>query len=191
MFYFQDLFFISPFYHLVFPMNKFIITDADIEFMDHGLALLHSHFDLFKSDQLYAFAKDMSPLYRTMMFNYRQEHQETRIGDPGDLQGVNTGVVMLNLERMRNSQVFSRYLDSEHMTELCQEYKFKGFIGDQDWWNIVVWDKPQLVHFLDCAFNYQFKQEFNTPPFDKVTKLFKNFNIYFNCVSDICRVCQL
>ena len=28
----QDLFYVSPFYHLVLPFDKFIILDADIEF---------------------------------------------------------------------------------------------------------------------------------------------------------------
>ena len=38
----------------------------------------------------------------------------------------------------------------------------------QDWWNIVVWDNPDLVHFLDCGFNFQTMEEFNQPPYDQV-----------------------
>ena len=38
----------------------------------------------------------------------------------------------------------------------------------QDWWNLVIWDNPDLVHFLDCGFNFQTMEEFNQPPFDQV-----------------------
>lgn len=64
------MFYISPFYHLVFPFEKFLVTDADIEFR-YNINLLYSEFDKFGEDKLYAFAKDMSPLYRTLLFNYR------------------------------------------------------------------------------------------------------------------------
>ena len=66
----QDLFFISPFYHLVFPFEKFLITDADIQFV-YNINLLYDEFDKFGANKLYAFAKDMSPLYRTLMYEYR------------------------------------------------------------------------------------------------------------------------
>ena len=66
----QDLFFISPFYHLVFPFEKYLITDADIQFV-YNINLLYDEFDEFGEDKLYAFAKDMSPLYRTLVYRYR------------------------------------------------------------------------------------------------------------------------
>ena len=64
------MFYISPFYHLVFPFEKFLVTDADIEFR-YNINLLYSEFDKFGEDKLFAFAKDMSPLYRTLLFNFR------------------------------------------------------------------------------------------------------------------------
>ena len=70
IFFTQDLFFISPFYHLVFPFEKFLITDADIQFV-YNINLLYDEFDEFGEDKLYAFAKDMSPLYRTLVYRYR------------------------------------------------------------------------------------------------------------------------
>ena len=66
----QDLFYISPFYHLVFPMEKFLITDADIQFV-YNINLLYDEFEKFGETKLYAFAKDMSPLYRTLVYEYR------------------------------------------------------------------------------------------------------------------------
>ena len=131
---FQDLFYISPFYHLVFPFEKFIVTDVDITYL-HSINLLYAEFDHFAPGQLYGFSKDMSPLYRAMLRQYRSEHPDANIGDPGDMQGVNTGVVLLHLERMRHSEVFNKYLDHDFMTGLCDKYHFKGFIGDQVTYN--------------------------------------------------------
>ena len=54
----------------MFPFEKFLVTDADIEFK-YNINLLYSEFDKFGEDKLYAFAKDMSPLYRTLLYNYR------------------------------------------------------------------------------------------------------------------------
>jgi len=176
--YTHDLFFISPFYHLVFPFEKFLITDADIQFV-YNINLLYDEFDKFGANKLYAFAKDMSPLYRTLMYEYRTQHPDTQIGEPGPLQGVNTGVVLLHLERMRRSAQLATYTEDGAMTRLCHKYSFKGFIGDQDWWNIVVWDRPDLAHFLDCGFNYQFMEEFNQPPFDKL------YPVYHQCNSTV------
>ena len=60
----------SPFYHLLFPFSKFAVIDADIEFK-RNIDLLFTEFDKFSGDQMYAFGKDMSPLYRTLLFDYR------------------------------------------------------------------------------------------------------------------------
>ena len=61
----------------------------------------------------------------------RKRHPDTVIGEPGELQGVNTGVVLLDLGRMRRSEEFNRFLEDGVMDSLCDKYHFKGFIGDQ------------------------------------------------------------
>jgi len=174
--YSHDLFYISPFYHLVFPFEKFGIIDVDIEFK-HSINLLFEQFNNFNQKQLYAFGKDMSPLYRTLLYQYRKENPKTLLGEPGALQGVNTGVVLLHLERMRNSKEVDMFLNATNLDTLCDKFHFKGFIGDQDWWNIVVWERPDLYYNLDCSLNFQLKKEFNTPPFDTL------FDLYHNCES--------
>ena len=62
---------------------------------------------------------------------FRTQHPDTQIGEPGPLQGVNTGVVLLHLERMRRSAQLAAYTEDGAMTRLCHKYSFKGFIGDQ------------------------------------------------------------
>ena len=67
---FQDLFYISPFYHLVFPFDKFIVLDADTEFKQSP-ELLYEEFDKFERQQLFGVAKDMSHNYRLLLIPHR------------------------------------------------------------------------------------------------------------------------
>ena len=64
------MFYLAPFYHLVFPFNKFMVVDADIEFK-YGVDNLQNIFNDYGSEQLYSLAPDMSPFYRTMLYQYR------------------------------------------------------------------------------------------------------------------------
>ena len=59
----------------------------------------------------------------------RAENPGTEVGSPGNLQGINAGVVLLHLAKMRESNEFNKYL--EEIYRVCQKFKFKGFIGDQ------------------------------------------------------------
>ena len=66
----KDLFYLAPFYHLVFPFDKFMVVDADIEFQ-YGVDNLYNTFDNYGAEQMYSFAPDLSPFYRTMLYQYR------------------------------------------------------------------------------------------------------------------------
>ena len=68
-----------------------------------------------------------------MLYCCRKDHPGTALGEPGELQGVNTGVVLLHLERMRTSPAMAHYLHPGVMAALCDKLQFKGFIGDQVW----------------------------------------------------------
>ena len=129
-FFYQDLFYISPFYHLVFPFEKFIVIDADIEFKQ-SLRRLYKEFEKFQPKQLFGLAKDMSPYYRTVLYQYRKENPGTQHGDVGSLQGLNTGVALFHLQRMRESPEFAEYLQHDNIRKVCEKFHFKGFIGDQ------------------------------------------------------------
>ena len=59
------------------------------------------------------------------------ENPGTEIGSPGNLQGINTGVVLLHLAKMRESNRFNKYLEVQEIDRLCHMFRFKGFIGDQ------------------------------------------------------------
>ena len=47
------------------------------------------------------------------------------------MQGLNTGVVLLDLERMRASQLYQGATVIEEMLRLEQKYNIRGTVGDQ------------------------------------------------------------
>ena len=106
------------------------MIDADIEFQQ-SLLRLYKEFDKFGPNQLFGLSKDMSPYYRTVLYQYRRENPGTEHGDVGRLQGLNTGVALFHLQRMRESQEFAEYLHHDNIKKVCDKFHFKGFIGDQ------------------------------------------------------------
>ena len=89
-------------------------------------AKLYDEFSHFSEDQLIGIANDLSPHYYQMLSklvrkikieqnvlnviinvpSYRGDNQDTLVGMPGRFQGLNTGVMLLNLERMRKSSQY-------------------------------------------------------------------------------------
>jgi hypothetical protein len=54
----------------VFPFHKFIVVDADIEFK-YRVESLYDVFDGFEEEQMYSLGRDLSPFYRSMVYQYR------------------------------------------------------------------------------------------------------------------------
>ena len=97
--YSQDLFYLSPLYPLVFPhLSRLILLDADLLFHT-SLEQLWRHFNLFSSQQVVSFAPDLSPHYRNMLHQYRQEHRGTPVGEPGEKQVTTRGRQYVNKTR--------------------------------------------------------------------------------------------
>ena len=62
-------------------------------------------------------------------------------------QGLNTGVVLYHLGRMRASQQWASYLHKEDVFRLMDEYAFHVTLGDQDWFtNISFKVRPGTWH---------------------------------------------
>merc|ERR1719445_2151713 len=102
--YVDKLFYLGPLYHKIFPtLGKLIFLDVDLDFYS-DVKLLYSQFFKFSDSNLLGVGPDMSPHYRRNLEQFRAQHMNTIIGDPGHFQGFNTGVVLYNLERMRSSQ---------------------------------------------------------------------------------------
>lgn len=63
--------------------------------------------------------------------------------------GVNSGVMLMNLTRMRAFQW------TEHILPLHKEYKLKITWGDQDLINILFFFHPDKLYVFPCQFNYR------------------------------------
>ena len=97
----------SPFYHLVFPLSHLIVMDTDTE-LKFPVELLHDQFSSFTSKQMISLARDLAPFYASQLAFYKEANPNTTVGEPGVLQGVNTGVMLLRLDRMRQSHRFNQ-----------------------------------------------------------------------------------
>ena len=98
------------------------------------------------------------------------------------LQGLNTGVVLYRLERMRQSLLYSTYLHPEAVSDvmerllswLCQKvenisrYNLEMSLAEQDWFTALRWQshltishlffsfaQPSLIGHLPCKWNTQ------------------------------------
>jgi hypothetical protein len=83
----DDLFMMGPFYHRVFPYEKFIMLDADLKFRI-DIKELFDHFDHFTSEQVMGVGIDLAPHYRVAFREYRNSHPGTKVGEPGRYQVI-------------------------------------------------------------------------------------------------------
>ena len=77
------------------------------------------------------------------------------MGLPGRSQGLNTGVVLFDLQKMRNSEIYNGYLVPQKITDLFDSYQMKMLVGDQDWFTLLSFQEPNLISILPCQFNAQ------------------------------------
>ena len=110
--YFHDLFYLGPVYHRKFiNLEKIIFLDVDLLFQVDILQLekQFSKFDI-PSGSCIGVGPDLSPHYLHKLKQFRKENPGTKFGDPGRLQGFNTGVTLYHLQCLRNSQLYNHYL---------------------------------------------------------------------------------
>jgi len=166
--YLNDLFYVGPLYHQIFTnLEKLIFLDVDLEFY-RDVKLLYKQFAQFDSSQLIGVGLDLSPHYRTSLELYRKQNPGTHIGQPGRYQGLNTGVVLYNLARMRESEEWQNYLDKENVAKLMFNYGFHVTVGDQDWFTNVSFNSSELVYILPCEFNTQVSVQYWRPPWEDI-----------------------
>jgi len=166
--YLNDLFYVGPLYHEIFTnLEKLIFLDVDLEFY-RDVKLLYKQFAQFDSQQLIGVGLDLSPHYKTTLALYRTQNPDTHIGQPGRFQGLNTGVVLYNLARMRESKEWQDYLDKESVFNLMYKYGFHTTVGDQDWFTNVSFNSSELIYILPCKFNTQVSVQYWRPPWEDI-----------------------
>ena len=149
----HDLFYILPYYYLELPvsMHKLILLDIDLEFSIDMLSL-YKQFNQFSPTEVIGCGVTQTPFYLKYFEDYKLHHpgthteslsvfcfkmrelqSDTHIGGPGRYQGLNTGVLLLDLQKMRESELYINTTSPDVITQLSEKYKFRGSVGDQDW----------------------------------------------------------
>ncbi|XP_022085553.1 uncharacterized protein LOC110976527 [Acanthaster planci] len=193
--YYQDaIFFLSVAIHRgILPsyVRRVVMLDTDLKFMA-DIRGLFDRFDLFTGDNIMGIAREMQPVYRHLLSLYRSQNQGTKVGGPppDGLTGFNSGVVLLDLERMRRSAAYRSFVNAEKIHELTEKYHFKGHLGDQDFFTLISLEKPDLFHILPCSWNRQlcvwWRDKGYTDVFDQYFKCDVAINIYHgNCNTPI------
>eukprot|EP00069_Balaena_mysticetus_P003203 bmy_16523T0 len=126
-----------------------------------------------------------SPTLRTLgkrgswhtFWQFRHENPKTRVGGPPPegLPGFNSGVMLLNLEAMRQSPLYGRLLEPAQVQQLADKYHFRGHLGDQDFFTMIGMEHPELFHVLDCTWNRQLCTWWRDHGYSDV------FDAYFRC----------
>ncbi|XP_038061940.1 xyloside xylosyltransferase 1-like [Patiria miniata] len=193
--YYQDaIFFLSVAIHRgILPsyVRRIVMLDSDLKFMT-DIKKLFDRFDLFTSNNIMGLAREMQPVYRHLLSLYRNMNQGTKVGDPppDGLTGFNSGVVLLDLEKMRNSAAYRGFVNAEKIHQLTEKYHFKGHLGDQDFFTLISLDMPDLFHILPCSWNRQlctwWRDKGYANVFDQYYRCDMEINVYHgNCNTPI------
>ncbi|CAL1286722.1 unnamed protein product [Larinioides sclopetarius] len=153
----DDIFFLTEVFYDAFPkrLRKVIFLDVDLKFLS-DIRLLHQEFDKFEPQNVLGIGPDLQPQYRIDFAKYRNKNPGTSVGSPrpGN-QGFNTGVVLFDLDRMRNSSLYKSLINDTALDILCKKYQFEGYLGHQDFYTLTGMEYPELYYKLDCAWNRQ------------------------------------
>ncbi|XP_054014087.1 xyloside xylosyltransferase 1-like [Hylaeus anthracinus] len=158
--YYSDaLFFLSLGLHRVAPVEQSLAAmfDADTKFR-RDIKDLFKEFNTFGSQALFGLAPELTPVYRHVLYLYRNKHPNTMFGEPstsGGYSGYNSGVVLFNLDRLRNSSVYNKIVQKESIDSMTEKYHFKGHLGDQDFYTLLGMERPDLIRTIDCGWNRQ------------------------------------
>ena len=192
-YYSQALFYVSVLLPDVIPsdISRLIFLDVDAEFRD-SVEKLNQQFEYFNDQQLLGLAPELSPVYRHILYVYRNQHKTSLLGEPKGkgFPGYNSGVMLMKLAKMRQSVIYRSLLTNSSLGNLTDKYSFKGHLGDQDFYTLVALEHPHLFYTLPCNWNRQLCQWWKSKGYDDIFDLFyecKGFiSLYHgNCNSQI------
>jgi lipopolysaccharide biosynthesis glycosyltransferase len=134
------------------------MLDIDLRFED-DIQELYQLFDQFNQSQIIGIARENQPVYRHLLWSYRQENPHTHVGSPppDGITGFNSGVLLLDLTKIRQSILFNNYLENSNLIEqLLIKYHFNHpHLGDQDFYTLISFEHENLFYLLPCYWNRQ------------------------------------
>ncbi|CAL1541060.1 unnamed protein product, partial [Lymnaea stagnalis] len=178
----DPLFYISIVLHEIMPksVSKMILLDADL-YITSDISKLYSLFDHFQPEQAVGMARDNQPVYRNLLWEFRKKNPRTRVGDPppDGLTGFNSGVVLLDLDKLRNSSRYNSYFTVNVLLSIVNKYQFEGHLGDQDFFTLLSFEYEELFYILPCGWNRQLCTWWRRDD------LIKIFDAYFKCIEPV------
>lgn len=177
--YYSDaIFFLSVAMHLIMPENltRIVQLDLDLKYKTN-IRDLFQEFDHFPPEAVIGITREMQPVYRHTFWQYRKENPKTKVGDPppDGLPGFNSGVMLLDLRAMRTSKLYNQLLQPNNVAKLADQYRFKGHLGDQDFFTMIGMEHPELFYALPCGWNRQLCTWWRDHGYGEV------FQLYFRC----------
>lgn len=94
---------------------------------------------------------------------------------PHGLTGFNSGVLLLDLAKLRQSELYDSLLNHETIDRLTAKYQFKGHLGDQDFFTLVGMEHEEMFYVLPCEWNRQLCRWWGEHGYEHV------FDDYFRC----------
>uniref|UniRef100_A0AAV2KU24 Xyloside xylosyltransferase 1 n=2 Tax=Knipowitschia caucasica TaxID=637954 RepID=A0AAV2KU24_KNICA len=177
--YYSDaIFFLSVAMHLIMPENitRIVQLDLDLKYKTN-IRDLFLEFQHFPPEAVIGITREMQPVYRHTFWQFRKENPQTKVGEPppNGLPGVNSGVMLLDLGAMRNSVLYNQLLQPNNVAKLAEQYRFRGHLGDQDFFSMIGMEHPQLFYPLACGWNRQLCTWWRDHGYTDV------FHMYYHC----------
>ncbi|TNN84073.1 Xyloside xylosyltransferase 1 [Liparis tanakae] len=177
--YYSDaIFFLSVAMHHIMPesLTRIVQLDLDLKYRTN-IRDLFQEFDQFPPGAVIGIAREMQPVYRHTFWQYRKENPQTRVGDPppDGLPGFNSGVMLLDLGAMRDSALYNQLLEPSNVAKLADQYRFRGHLGDQDFFTMIGMEHPELFYSLACGWNRQLCSWWRDHGYGDV------FQMYYRC----------
>lgn len=117
-------------------------------------------------------ATDIQPLGKDVPRGKKAPASEPRHhGYPG----LNSGVVMLHLDRIRRSRIYEEIIKESTVKNMAEKYSFQGHLGDQDFYTLMGFEFPGLIYRLDCVWNRQLCTWWREHGYSDI------FDSYFHC----------
>ncbi|KAI4828303.1 hypothetical protein KUCAC02_022404 [Chaenocephalus aceratus] len=137
-------------------LTRIVQLDLDLKYRTN-IRDLFKEFDRFPPGAVIGITREMQPVYRHTFWQYRKENPRTRVGDPPPegLPGFNSGVMLLDLGAMRESALYNQLLKPSNVAKLADQYRFRGHLGDQDFFTMIGMEHPELFYPLACGWNRQ------------------------------------
>lgn len=83
--------------------------------------------------------------------------------------------MLLDLGAMRASPLYNQLLEPSNVAKLADQYRFRGHLGDQDFFTMIGMEHPELFYSLACGWNRQLCTWWRDHGYGDV------FQLYYHC----------